>query len=169
MRQLLFRLCLIGGVAFSPLTGLAGEESAAAVAVPSEVPESSAPVAEPPVTPVAEASLAVVAPPERPVAADPGIDLMAEAVKVSGFLLVFLVLALGATRLAKRWQPQSGLNATVEVLGGRNLGAGVGVRVVRVGSRAWLVGVTRERVSLLAEVTGEIPPAQSSPSGLQAG
>lgn len=96
----------------------------------------------------------------------PPVDLLAEAVRVAGYLLVLLVTLVMAARLARRWQPGLGGSGPIQLLDGQNLAPGVGVRLVRVGSRTWLLGVTRERVSLLAEVTGEsLDPVSQGKSG----
>lgn len=85
-------------------------------------------------------------------AAEPPIDLAAKAVQVAGYLLIFIVLAALAVHLAKRYQPTLGGSGPIHIVDGRNLAPGVGVRLVRVGSRAWLLGVTRDRISMLAEL-----------------
>jgi flagellar biogenesis protein FliO len=85
-------------------------------------------------------------------AIDPvAVDLAAEAVRIAGFLAVFLALAMLAMRLSKRFNMRIGPD--IQLLSGRNLIPGAGVRVIRVGARAWLIGVTKERVSLLAELS----------------
>lgn len=82
----------------------------------------------------------------------PPIDLMAEATQVGGYLLLLIVLAVLAIHLGKRFQPGLGGQGPICIEDGRNLAPGVGVRLVRVGSRAWLLGVTKDQVSLLAEL-----------------
>lgn len=82
------------------------------------------------------------------------VDLWAELVRLVGYLLVVAALGLAATHLGKKLQPRLG-SGPIRLLGGRNLAPGVGVRLIQVGSRAWLIGVTRERVSLLAELREE--------------
>ena len=82
----------------------------------------------------------------------PPIDLWSEAVQVAGYLLILLVLALLVVHLGRRFQPGLGGNGPIRIEDGRNLAPGVGVRLIRVGARAWLVGVTKDRISLLAEM-----------------
>ncbi|MBF0096709.1 MAG: FliO/MopB family protein [Magnetococcales bacterium] len=75
--------------------------------------------------------------------------------KVVGALLVFIALALLVIRLGRRIRPQWRNGGPIFVEDGRNLAPGVGVRLLRVGSRYWLVGVTRERVTLIGELSEE--------------
>jgi flagellar biogenesis protein FliO len=106
-----------------------------------------------------------VATPESSTAAAEPIDLMAEGLEVAGYLLILMVFAAVVIRLGKRFQPRMGVGGLIQVEDGHNLAPGVGVRLIRVGSRAWLVGVTRERVSLLAEMSQEeITSAKEGPS-----
>lgn len=84
----------------------------------------------------------------------PPVDLWAEGLRIIGYLLILMVLGLLATQLAKRLQPKLG-SGPIRLVGGRNLAPGVGVRLIQVGSRGWLIGVTRERVTLLAELGEE--------------
>ncbi|MBF0448337.1 MAG: FliO/MopB family protein [Magnetococcales bacterium] len=91
---------------------------------------------------------------EPPVAEVP-IDLMAEGLEVAGYLILLMIFAAIMVRVGKRFQPRMGASGLIQIEDGHNLAPGVGVRLVRVGSRAWLVGVTRERVSLLAEMSVE--------------
>ncbi|MBF0623804.1 MAG: flagellar biosynthetic protein FliO [Magnetococcales bacterium] len=88
---------------------------------------------------------------EEAAANAPPIDLLEETLRIMGYLALLIVLAVLAVKVGKRLEPRIG-GGPVRLLGGRNLGPGVGVRLVRVGSRAWLIGVTKERVSLLAEL-----------------
>ena len=85
----------------------------------------------------------------------PPIDLLGEATQVAGYLLILIVLAALAVHLGRRFRPGLGGEGPIHVLDGRNLAPGIGVRLIRVGSQSWLVGVTKERVSLLAEITTE--------------
>lgn len=81
----------------------------------------------------------------------PPIDLMGATLQVVGYLLVVIVLLAGMARLARRWQPGLGLGP-VRLLGGLNLAPGAGVRLIQVGGRVWLLGVTRERITPIAEL-----------------
>ncbi|MBF0196030.1 MAG: flagellar biosynthetic protein FliO [Magnetococcales bacterium] len=83
------------------------------------------------------------------------IDLLQEGLEVAGYLLILMVFAAAVIRLGKRFQPRVGASGLIRVEDGHNLSPGVGVRLISVGSRAWLVGVTKERVSLLAEMSQE--------------
>ncbi|MBF0110252.1 MAG: flagellar biosynthetic protein FliO [Magnetococcales bacterium] len=83
---------------------------------------------------------------------DPTMDLWAKGVEVAGYLFIFVVLAALAVHLTRRYQPSWGAPGPIHVVDGRNLGPGMGIRLVRIGARAWLLGVTRERISLLAEL-----------------
>jgi flagellar biogenesis protein FliO len=83
------------------------------------------------------------------------VDLVQEGLEVAGYLLILMVFAVIVIRLGKRFQPRMGAGGLIRIEDGHNLAPGVGVRLIRVGSRAWLVGVTRERVSLLAEMSQE--------------
>jgi flagellar biogenesis protein FliO len=83
------------------------------------------------------------------------IDLLQEGLEVAGYLLILMVFAAVAIRLGKRFQPRMGATGLIRVEDGHNLAPGVGVRLISVGSRAWLVGVTKENVSLLAEMSQE--------------
>lgn len=99
------------------------------------------------------------------------VDLWAKAVEMAGYLLIFIVLAALAVHLTKRYQPRWSSPGPIQLMDGRALGPGIGVRLVRVGSKAWLLGVTRERVSLLAELNpADLPVMQpdvtpQSPTG----
>lgn len=85
-------------------------------------------------------------------------DLWEGLVRVVGLLLVVAVLGVLATRYSRHLQPQWG-GGPIRVLDGKNLAPGVGVRLIKVGGRAWLLGVTRERVSLIAELgEADLPP-----------
>lgn len=93
----------------------------------------------------------------------PVVDLWAKGIEVVGYLFVFVVLAALLVHLSKRYQPYWGASGPIHIVDSRSLGPNVGVRLVRVGTRAWLLGITRENISLLAEVnTGELPPEKST-------
>ena len=82
------------------------------------------------------------------------VDLSGEIMRVGGFLLVFFIITLIIVRISKRWNllySGKGENP-VQVAGGCNFSPGTGIRLVRIGTQAWLIGVTREHISLLAEV-----------------
>lgn len=83
------------------------------------------------------------------------INLPAEAVQIAGYLLIFIALAVFVVYLGRRFRPQWRGGGPIFIEDGRNLAPGVGVRLLRVGSRYFLVGVTKERVSLLGELTEE--------------
>lgn len=102
----------------------------------------------------------------------PPIDLMGEAAQLAGYLLILIVLAALAVHLGRRFQPGSGKGGPIHIVDGRNLAPGVGVRLVRVGSQSWLIGVTKERVSLLAEIavedlTAEGLASSTAPGGIR--
>ncbi|MBF0425628.1 MAG: flagellar biosynthetic protein FliO [Magnetococcales bacterium] len=82
---------------------------------------------------------------------DATMDLTSEMVRIVGYLAVVVALSILAVRLSRRFEPRWHGGA-VRLLGSRTLAPGVGVRLIQVGSRAWLLGVTREQVSLLAEL-----------------
>ncbi len=83
-------------------------------------------------------------------------ELLGEAPwKVAAALVVLVVLAVFVVRLGKRFRPQWRGDGPIFLEDGRNLAPGVGVRLIRVGARYWLIGVTREQVTLLAELTEE--------------
>ncbi|GAB0056119.1 hypothetical protein SIID45300_00423 [Candidatus Magnetaquicoccaceae bacterium FCR-1] len=83
------------------------------------------------------------------------VDLLGEATRVAGYLLLLIALGAVAVRVGRKYVPQMGGTGPIRVEDGRNFSPGVGVRLVRVGSRAWLLGVSRDRVTLLAEMTPE--------------
>ncbi|MBF0612285.1 MAG: FliO/MopB family protein [Magnetococcales bacterium] len=98
---------------------------------------------------------------EAPLA--PSEDMLAATVRVAGFLIFFIAVALLAGKFAKRINPALG-SGPIEVVGGRGLAPGVGVRLIRVGDRHFLVGFTREQVTLLAEIQAhELPGSEVSP------
>jgi flagellar biogenesis protein FliO len=105
---------------------------------------------------VDEAKIGAIKPEVREAAplAEP-INLMEQGLEVAGYLLLLMVFAVVVIRLGKNFQPRIGASGLIRIEDGHNLAPGVGVRLVRVGSRAWLVGVTKERVSLLAEMSQE--------------
>ncbi|MBF0589947.1 MAG: flagellar biosynthetic protein FliO [Magnetococcales bacterium] len=82
----------------------------------------------------------------------PPIDLFSEALRLVGYLIALGAVALLFVHLGKRIQPKLGASGPVHLIGGRNLAPNAGVRLVRVGRRGWLVGVTRDRVTMLAEL-----------------
>ncbi|MBF0177440.1 MAG: FliO/MopB family protein [Magnetococcales bacterium] len=82
---------------------------------------------------------------------DGAVDFVGEMIRILGFLAALVALSVIAVRLGKRLEPRWG-GGVVQLLGSRTLAPGVGVRLIRVGSRAWLLGVTREQVSMLAEL-----------------
>ncbi|MBF0184438.1 MAG: FliO/MopB family protein [Magnetococcales bacterium] len=83
-------------------------------------------------------------------------ELMGDALwKVIGALVVFVALALLVIRLGRRISPSWRGGGPIFIEDGRNLAPGVGVRLLRVGSRYWLVGVTREQVTLIGELSEE--------------
>ncbi|MEO5367230.1 MAG: flagellar biosynthetic protein FliO [Magnetococcus sp. WYHC-3] len=91
------------------------------------------------------------------------VDLWGEGARILGYLLVLVVLGVLATRVGRGLQPRLGLGP-IEVVGARHVGPGAGVRLVRVGTRCWLIGVTREHVSLIAELTEkELPTGHEQP------
>ncbi|WP_160162736.1 flagellar biosynthetic protein FliO [Magnetococcus marinus] len=83
------------------------------------------------------------------------LDLVGQSLRIVGFLLVLIVVAALVNRYGRRLHNHMGSNTGIELLTGRNLGQGVGVRVIRIHKRAWLVGVSKEGVSLLAELDEE--------------
>ncbi|MBF0144585.1 MAG: flagellar biosynthetic protein FliO [Magnetococcales bacterium] len=96
---------------------------------------------------------------------DPVVDLWAKGVEVAGYLFIFVVLAALLIHLSKRYQPSWGGRGAIDIIDGRTLGPGMGIRLIRIGSRAWLLGVTRERISLLAELNAaELPAGKSTDS-----
>lgn len=83
-------------------------------------------------------------------------DLPVEASwKIAVYLLIFIVLAVLVVHLSKRLRPQWRGTGPIFIEDGRNLAPGVGVRLIRVGVRYWLIGVTKEHVTLLAELSEE--------------
>lgn len=92
---------------------------------------------------------------ESVVALAPPVDWLGEVVRVVGFLLVLIVLGVLAVRFGRKYTPQLGGGGPIRIEDGRNFAPGVGVRLIRVGSRAWLLGVSKDRVSLLAEMRPE--------------
>lgn len=91
------------------------------------------------------------------------VDLAGEAAHVAGYLLILIVLAALAVHLGRRYRPGLGGDGPIRILDGRNLAPGVGVRLIQVGSQSWLIGITKERVSLLARVAMEDAGEGSDP------
>ncbi|MEO5345172.1 MAG: flagellar biosynthetic protein FliO [Magnetococcus sp. YQC-9] len=83
------------------------------------------------------------------------VDLLGEATRIAGYLLLLVALGAVAVRVGRKYAPQMGGTGPIRIEDGRNFSPGVGVRLVRVGSRAWLLGVSRDRVTLLAEMSPE--------------
>ncbi|MBF0271182.1 MAG: FliO/MopB family protein [Magnetococcales bacterium] len=87
------------------------------------------------------------------------VDYAGEAARVAGYLLLLMALGAVAVRVSQKYSPRLGGGGPIRIEDGRNFSPGVGVRLVRVGSRAWLLGVSRDRVTLLAEMAPEdLPP-----------
>nr|CRH07435.1 putative polar flagellar assembly protein FliO [Candidatus Magnetococcus massalia] len=80
------------------------------------------------------------------------LDLTTQAVRIVGFLLVLIIIAGLVNRFGRRLHEKVGGGSGIDVISGRNLGHGVGVRVITIGQRGWLVGVSKEGVQLLAEL-----------------
>ncbi len=85
----------------------------------------------------------------------PPVDLMGEVARVSGYLLLLIVLAVLAVRFGRKYSPQMGGGGLIHIEDGRNFAPGVGVRLIRVGSRFWLLGISKDHISLLAEMRSE--------------
>lgn len=83
------------------------------------------------------------------------VNLMGDALQVAGYLLIFIILAASVVYFSKRFRPQWRGGGPIFIEDGRNLAPGVGVRLIRVGVRYWLIGVTKENVTLLGELTEE--------------
>ncbi|MBF0340886.1 MAG: flagellar biosynthetic protein FliO [Magnetococcales bacterium] len=83
------------------------------------------------------------------------VDLAGEAARVAGYLLLLMALGALAVRISRKYTPGIGGGGPIRIEDGRNFSPGVGVRLVRVGSRVWLLGVSRDRVTLLAEMAPE--------------
>lgn len=108
-------------------------------------------------SPLVLAADASDAPAAAPVMAPP-IDMVGASMQVAGYLILLIALLALAARLARRWQPGLGVGP-VRLLGGLNLTPGTGVRLIQVGERIWLVGVSRERITPIAELKREDLPA----------
>ncbi|MEG3638080.1 flagellar biosynthetic protein FliO [Magnetococcus sp. PR-3] len=80
------------------------------------------------------------------------LDLTTQGLRIAGFLLVLIVVAALVNRFGRKLHNHVGSNSGIELLSGRNMGQGVGVRVIRIHKRAWLVGVSKEGINLLAEL-----------------
>ncbi|MEO5334593.1 MAG: flagellar biosynthetic protein FliO [Magnetococcus sp. YQC-5] len=91
--------------------------------------------------------------PENPPSAP--VDLIGEGVRVVGYLLLLMVVGAVAIRMGRKYAPQLGGNGPIRIEDGRNFAPGVGVRLIRVGSRAWLLGVSKDHIALLAELGPE--------------
>lgn len=87
-------------------------------------------------------------------AVQPVIDMDGAIIQILGYLVALGLLAWLAARMGKWLQPRMG-TGPLQVLGGRALAPGVGVRLVRVGKRVWMLGVSKESVSVLAELSPE--------------
>ena len=81
-------------------------------------------------------------------------------------VLVILVLGAAAVFVIKRLLPRLGVShgRRVSVLETVYLGPRKSLYVVQVGDRTLLVSGTRERLGLLADVTGSVPPAEETGS-----
>ena len=86
-------------------------------------------------------------------------DLLSQSLAA---VLVILVLGVAAIFVVKRLLPRIGVSQgkQVRVLETVYLGPRKSLYVVRVGERTLLVSGTRERLSLLADVTGSLPPEE---------
>ncbi|MEO5377717.1 MAG: flagellar biosynthetic protein FliO [Magnetococcus sp. DMHC-6] len=92
-------------------------------------------------------------------------DFATKIVQIAGLLFIFIVLAAGLARYGKRIAPGFGAGGAIQLLDGRNLAPGVGVRLIQIGSRLLLIGVTKERVTLLTELhPNEIKPNLEPPT-----
>ncbi|MBF0627711.1 MAG: flagellar biosynthetic protein FliO [Magnetococcales bacterium] len=83
------------------------------------------------------------------------VDLVGEATRVAGYLLLLIALGALAVRFGRKYAPQMGGAGPIQIEDGRNFSPGVGVRLVRVGGRHWLLGVSKDRVTLLAEISSQ--------------
>ncbi|OSM00370.1 putative flagellar protein FliO/FliZ [Magnetofaba australis IT-1] len=97
----------------------------------------------------------------------PPINLMEEAVRIAGYLLALIAVAALVIQINKRLQPKLGASGVIQVLASRALGPGVGVRLVQVGSRAWLLGVGKDRINLLAELSSQETEQARRTAGLK--
>ncbi|MGN7610669.1 FliO/MopB family protein [Magnetococcales bacterium HHB-1] len=86
---------------------------------------------------------------------EPPIDLFEEMIRLSGYLLVMIALAAIVVRLGKRLRPGGFGGRIIRVIGGQDFAPGVGVRLIRVGQRIMLMGIGKENVSLLAELSND--------------
>lgn len=80
---------------------------------------------------------------------------------------VVLALMFGSARLLSRTPRSPRRRSTIDVVGRQALGRRTSVAVLRVGSRAFVVGVTDSTVSVLAEVEADdvVAPAPAETSG----
>ncbi len=92
-----------------------------------------------------------------------GTDLLGHSLAA---VLVILVLGAAAIFVIKRLLPRLGISQgrRVSVLETVYLGPRKSLYVVQVGDRTLLVSGTRERLGLLADVTGSVPPAEETGS-----
>ncbi|MBF0621692.1 MAG: FliO/MopB family protein [Magnetococcales bacterium] len=122
-----------------------------------QLPDQAEPVSQLPDQQVSNASIAPNENPFlKPFKADPEsepVDLLTEAVQITGYLIVVIALGVLAVRFGRKFQPAGFGDRKIELLAGRNLSPGVGVRLIRVGGRSWLVGVTKEQLSVIAELS----------------
>jgi flagellar biogenesis protein FliO len=81
------------------------------------------------------------------------------------------VLGAAAIFVVKRLLPRLGISQgrQVRVLETVYLGPRKSLYVVQVGDRTLLVSGTRERLGLLADVTGSVPPSDETPPGTAPG
>ena len=81
---------------------------------------------------------------------------------------VFVILVLGAAAIfvVKRWLPRLGIaqGRRINVLETVYLGSRRSLHMVQVGDRTLLVGDTRDRLGLLADLTGSVDPGDASPA-----
>jgi flagellar biogenesis protein FliO len=86
-------------------------------------------------------------------------------------VLVILVLGAAAIFVVKRLLPRLGISQgrQVRVLETVYLGPRKSLYVVQVGDRTLLVSGTRERLGLLADVTGSVPPSDETSPGTAPG
>ncbi|MFO8014491.1 MAG: flagellar biosynthetic protein FliO [Phycisphaerae bacterium] len=86
-------------------------------------------------------------------------------------VLVILVLGAAAIFVVKRLLPRLGISQgrQVRVLETVYLGPRKSLYVVQVGDRTLLVSGTRERLGLLADVTGSVPPPDETAPGTAPG
>ncbi|NGZ05488.1 MAG: FliO/MopB family protein [Magnetococcales bacterium] len=93
-----------------------------------------------------------------PSAGSEPLDLAGEAARIVGYLLLLMALGAIAVRVSRKYTPGMGGGGPIRIEDGRNFSPGVGVRLVRIGARAWLLGVSKDRVTVLAEMHPEDLP-----------